>query len=59
MFGGKSLVEGIDYQFSHLRRCNLDVVHMEDHHRYNVTSNHQTKHAGIYQALLETTLHQG
>ena len=58
MLGGKSLVQGTNYYFSHLlRRVNLDVVHMEDHNRYDVTSNHRTKHAGISQALLEITLH--
>ena len=60
MFGGEPLVGGTDYHFSHLlSSCNLDVVHMKDHHRHNVTSNHQSIYTGIYQSLLETALHKG
>ena len=52
------MIEVTNYHLGYLlSSCNLDV-HMEDHHRHNVTSNHQTKYTGIYQALLETTLRQ-
>ena len=60
IFGGKSLVEGTDGHFSHLFSvCNLDAIYVEHQHRRNLTSNHRSTYARIYQALLEKTLYQG
>ena len=59
MFRRESLVEICHYRIRDLfGGCDLDVIHVDHQHRYNLVIHHQPKHARVYQALPKTTLNQ-